>query len=338
MLATRQHLKSLYPFAILYLRTAAPLFLENAVQTLLEDRTFGPPSLLAVAGRQIGEQLQQWLAEPQNQREATKFTAALNASLETCFSDHLSMRMRRERMWGTFHEVRCSPPFKMMWEAFLSDNLSITASPTFYQYITDAFFRSMIKEHFPVTSSDNSREGNETVTLTYQEENALRYAAGYVTRHLVKTVKRSAIPNRDEIELCLLELNEVVSDEDDESEDWVQSVDRGGLKHVTNITYMVFKAMECELRKHLIISKIMHCNHFKHKVKVYIEKNDDVQFYWCMVSAGWADNMAHITLDLIIDLYITIRGFSAASGWLEMYKQAFQKTVQKMKGVRKQLI
>ena len=54
------------------------------------------------------------------------------------------------------------------------------------------------------------------------------------------------------------------SDEDDESEDWVQSIDRGVLKHVTNITYMVFKAMECELRKHLIISKTMHCNHFKH--------------------------------------------------------------------------
>ena len=242
MLATRQHLKCVYPFGILSLRNAAHLFLENAVQTLLEDRTFGPPSTLAVAGRQIGELLQQWLAEPQNQREATKFTAALSASFEKCFSDCLSMRVRRKRMWGTFHEVRCSTPFKKMWETFLSDNFSVTASPTFYQYITDAFFRSMIKEHFPVTSSNNSREGSETVTLTYQEGNALRYAAGYVSRHLVKTVKRSTLPNRDEIELCLLELNEVESDEDDEPEDWVQSIDRGGFKHVTNIIYMVFNS------------------------------------------------------------------------------------------------
>ena len=55
----------------------------------------------------------------------------------------------------------------------------------------------------------NSREGSETVTLTYQEENALHYAAD-------------------------------------------------------------------------------------------IEKKDDVQFYWCMVSAGWADNTAHTILGLII--------------------------------------
>ena len=57
----------------------------------------------------------------------------------------------------------------------------------------------------------NSREGNETVTLTYQEENALRYATD-------------------------------------------------------------------------------------------IEKTDDVQFYGCLVSAGWADNTAHTTLGLIVDL------------------------------------
>ena len=56
----------------------------------------------------------------------------------------------------------------------------------------------------------NNREGNETVTLTYQEENALRYAAD-------------------------------------------------------------------------------------------IEKTEDVQFYWCMVSAGWDDNTAHTTLGLIVD-------------------------------------
>ena len=102
---------------------------------------------------------------------------------------------------------------------------------------------------------------------------------------------------------------------------------------------MVFKAMECELRKHLIISKIMHCNHFKHKVKADIEKNDDVQFYtgvWFQLD-GLTIRLTQ-PWTLIIDLYVTIRGFSAASGWLEMYKQTFQKTVQKTKGVRKQLI
>ena len=42
-------------------------------------------------------------------------------------------------------------------------------------------------------------------------------------------------------------------------------------------------------------------------------------------------------LSMMTDLWITIRGFSAVSGWLEQYKQAHTKTVQKSKGVRKQL-
>ena len=141
--------------------------------------------------------------QPHNQEEATKFAASLRASLESCFNGCLTMRVRREKMWGTFHQVRCSTTFKDMWASFLLDNLSVIACPIFYQYVTDEFFRSMIREHFPVASSQNSR-ASDNVTLTYQEKNALRYAAGYVIRHLAKTIQRTALPNRDEIELCLL--------------------------------------------------------------------------------------------------------------------------------------
>ena len=153
-------------------------------------------------------------------------------------------------------------------------------------------------------------------------------------RHLAKTIQRTALPKRDEIELCLLELIEVESDEDDESEELVQSIDRGGLKHVTNMTYMAFEAMEVEFRKHLIISNVINT----HKIKTEIENNGDVQFYWCIASVGWANDTAHTILGMIINLWITIRGFSTASGWLEKYKQAYKRTVQKSKGVRKQLI
>lgn len=64
--------------------------------------------------------------------------------------------------------------------------------------------------------------------MTYNEKNALRYAAGYVIQHLQKQVKRSAHPLKDELEFCLIELNETDSEESNESEDWVESIDRGG--------------------------------------------------------------------------------------------------------------
>ena len=75
----------------------------------------------------------------------------------------------------------------------------------------------------------------------------------------------------------------------------------------------------------------------KEKVKAQIDSNENVLFYWCIVCAEWEEDTAQILLGMISDLWITIRGFSAVSGWFEQYKKAHMKTVQKSKGIRKQL-
>jgi len=76
---------------------------------------------------------------------------------------------------------------------------------------------------------------------------ALRYAAGYIPRHLKKRLTKSAHPLKNELTLCLLD---PLQDEEDNifhSADWVNAVDRGGLKHVNNATYHVILAMELEI-------------------------------------------------------------------------------------------
>ena len=240
-------------------------------------------------------------------------------------------------MWGTFHQLRCSQSFRAMWNSFLTKTLAVDACPIFYQYITDTFFRNMIKQQFQLTNQEE--QGGSDQALSYNEKNALRYAAGYVIRHLQKQVKRSAHPFKDELEFCLIELNETDNEESDESEDWVKNIDRGGLKHITNMTYMMFESMEIELRRHLRIADMAHGSGIKDKVKTEIVSNEDVRFYWCIVSADWDEEKSQCLLHMICDLWITIRGFSTVSGWLEKYKQTqtHKKTVQKSKGVRKQL-
>ena len=41
--------------------------------------------------------------------------------------------------------------------------------------------------------------------------------------------------------------------------------------------------------------------------------------------------------EMIVDLWITIRGFAFASSWVEKYKMASKKSTQKTKGIRKKL-
>ena len=75
---------------------------------------------------------------------------------------------------------------------------------------------------------------------------ALRYAAGCVPRMLKKKLKKSTHPLREDILLCLLDLLDDV-DENEESTEWIQLINRGGLTLVNNTTFEVFVAMEYEL-------------------------------------------------------------------------------------------
>ena len=116
------------------------------------------------------------------------------------------------------------------------------ACPIFFQYFTDAFFRGMISLPFPLKVEEERSTCTSSCerTLSYSEKIALCYAAGYVIRHLQKKVKRLAHPLKDELLFCLTELNKTENqEEEDESEDWIKSIDCG-----SNMTYMMFEEME----------------------------------------------------------------------------------------------
>ena len=86
------------------------------------------------------------------------------------------------------------------------------------------------------------------------------------------------------------------------------------------MTYMMFEAMELEFRTNFVVRDCVCGSEMKEKVKAQIDSNENVLFYWCIVCAEWEEDTAQILLGMISDLWITIRGFSAVSGWLEQYK------------------
>ena len=73
-----------------------------------------------------------------------------------------------------------------------------------------------------------------------------------------------------------------------------------------------------------------------------IRKVEDkvVQFYWIISTADFKidDMVAHdLLLYKIVEIFITIRGFSKASAWIEKYKQSVKKTTQCSKSVHRDL-
>ena len=126
--------------------------------------------------------------------------------------------------------------------------------------------------------------------------------------------------------------------EEHDSEKWIKSIDRGGLIHVGDITYMLFLSMEMELRKHLTAVNATSSTGIKHNALQQILKNDDVLFYWGVTSVNWDAVESTKLLELIVEHWITVRGFSFASSFMEKYKKSTKKTTQKSKGIRKTLV
>ena len=53
---------------------------------------------------------------------------------------------------------------------------------------------------------------------------------------------------------------------------------------------------------------------------------------------NWNEDISNTAIDLIVDMWITIWGFAQANAWMELYKKEQKKSMQKTKGLRKQLI
>ena len=61
-------------------------------------------------------------------------------------------------------------------------------------------------------------------------------------------------------------------------------------------------------------------------MKDKIVEEDNVQFYWSIISVNWEDETATTLLNMIVDMWMKIRGHSTAKAWLESYKRSLSKS------------
>ena len=223
-----------------------------------------------------------------------------------------------------------------LWGTFLRKAGISEVSPIFVQFVGHFIFKKLIMIHYPVAESiPELHIIPEDTGFTYEEVNAIRYAAGWVARTLKNRLVKSAHPLKDDLQLCLWDLLDDGDEGPSESKEWVELSDRGGLTCVNNITFELFTAMERKLRK---IVRVNHAPSFNDDVKQKVVTDDDVQFFWCMINSDWGSECASVLLEMVANQWLKIRGFSYASGWIEKLKQMQEKTLQKSKGVRKQLL
>lgn len=122
----------------------------------------------------------------------------------------------------------------------------------------------------------------------------------------------------------------------DTSEDWLDTIDRGGLWHVVDDVFFLFCFIEEEIREELAaITAATWKDEHKRALLDNLKKSEDILFHWTTLTCELDTESAEKLLDMILELYVTIRGFAFANSCMELYKQSKKKTVQKSKALRR---
>lgn len=66
-------------------------------------------------------------------------------------------------------------------------------------------------------------------------------------------------------------------------------------------------------------------------------EDEEVLFAWSIASVELDDRTSATLLRMIVELWLTIRGFSFAGAFIEQYKNATKKGLQRSKALRKQV-
>ena len=121
---------------------------------------------------------------------------------------------------------------------------------------------------------------------------------------------------------------------------WLEKINRGRLFEVNDLAYQLFKEIEINLQDKLTnqLQPSSAPGNTKAEMIASVLLNDNVQFYWIMLSTDIQDEqIGQNLLREIIELWLTIRGFAVACEWMEMYKRCASKATKKSKPLRKSL-
>ena len=315
--------------------------LVKVLQHVLADEFYKINTPSIIEARESAKKILDWCLSDANSDRVDSFTKQLVECLQNVISSSVtkSFRYNKEKLWKDFYILRTSKDFIKQWTDFFHIINMPSVQPALYQRLTDEVFKLLIQDHFQVVCLDDA-----STNVTSNESNALRYIAGYVCRHLHKKLERENHELKEEMILCLLELIKDKSstrEACETDEEWTKKIDRGGLCYVKETTFQLFCAIEYQVRALLKINTATNPQLPAKKdiIKRTID-DDDVQFYWLIASADFEidDADTHsLLLNKIVELFLTVRGFSVAGMWMEKYKQLSKKSTQRSKSLRREL-
>lgn len=240
-----------------------------------------------------------------------------------------------EKALVRFHQLSINA-LPSLWEALCTMlGLPILRALT-CQTVNKQLLSQVLQER---TSSSQGPSRKRQVTMCSEEENAVRYASGYVAIKVMRLFEKDDSTKAAQFVDCLSHM--ALSGEESSfyayTKEWIDSVNRGGLFCINETAFLFFRAVELITQVHLPHHLQTPCGSKGMLISQIID-DEDVQFHWSLLSLDIEDE--HHSAELlktIVQQWIKIRGFAITSTWMEGYKRSTQKTTKGKKSLRKEL-
>ena len=309
----------------------------EVVSSAVTDDTFSISSPAAAAAIAEAKAMSSYVLSEKNRKEVVAFSSTLHNKLATCLNKRYKRSgYQREKMLSKYHQLRISGEYIALWNMFTAKATGSPASPIYYQHVGNNLFKILIDSYYSMHPSGD--DNVEIPPITYTEENVLRYVAGNVCRSTRNKINRNKNhPQRSKLLIAIQDLEvDRESTSSDATSAWMNEIDRGGLFHVSDDTYKLFYCMEMLIRRIFNKENVRNLNaETRDKLIDTIIHDEEMISRWDVLMAEVECNEGNMLLKMLVELYITIRGFSFAKTLVEEYKQFTKKTTQKSKALRK---
>lgn len=271
----------------------------------------------------------------------SSFAISLLRTLQQCVrATHASDARCREKSYVAFYQAQLGS-IPDLWIKVHRDLSLPPPDPLWPQTTSRLMFEDMLVETLKgkhLQGRVPALKEHQQLHMAADQENVLRYAAGFVPYKLLRKYKQKDTEEAGAIVDCLVEM--AVSGEDSSfleyTAEWTKAINRGGLFEVNNVSYLFFRAMEGQvstmLRTLTIGSTVSEAD-----VLASVCSNEDVLFHWDLLTGALNTETGSILLQEFAQLWLTIRAHAYTRMVLEEHKHDKQVTTAKAKALRASL-
>ena len=240
------------------------------------------------------------------------------------------------KVWSNFHKLRFNDHIQDLWGKYLIAICTSAAlrreAKLLFQLLLDRILKRLIAAEASDCSAATRPE--QLVAPTLREQNAIQYMAGYVVRKMKRKFKGESkqpeMQKKRDLFLCVLSAMES-KDHDAISSiestcNWVEMIDREGLCHVNDDTYLLMESIEVETRRYLRPDGVQQApgQAVQQLIISSVLNNKAILSRWDLLASLIPPRYEAYSLELLkemVTLWTTVRCFSFAKSWNDKIAQ-----------------